>query len=145
MKKILIVDDRYEVQELLKVTFQFSDYQLFFADNGLDALEIIRSEHPHAILMDIMMPNSYLDGLELCRHLKANSATAGIAVILLSAKGQKEDIETGLATGADDYVTKPFSPIALLQKVEQALLKKSEFFRETTKRPDTTSLHCPRA
>jgi two-component system, OmpR family, phosphate regulon response regulator PhoB len=140
MKKILIVDDRYEVQELLKVTFEFSGYQLLFAENGLDALEIIRTEQPHAILMDIMMPNSHIDGLELCRRLKANSATADIAIILLSAKGQKEDIETGLAAGADDYVTKPFSPIALLQKVEQVLLKKSKVFRETPQRPGTALL-----
>ncbi len=140
MKKILIVDDRYEVQELLKVTFDFSDYQLFFAENGLDALEIIRVEHPQVILMDIMMPNSQIDGLELCRSLKANPATADIAIILLSAKGQKEDIEIGLAAGADDYVTKPFSPIALLQKVEQALSKNSKIFCETPQQSGQATL-----
>jgi CheY-like chemotaxis protein len=143
MKKILIVDDRYEVQELLKVTFEYSGYQLFFAENGPDALEIVRVEHPQAILMDIMMPSSNMDGLELCRRLKVNRATADIIIILLSAKGQKEDIEIGLAAGADDYVTKPFSPIALLQKVEQALGENSKAFRETPRRPGHALLSRP--
>jgi CheY-like chemotaxis protein len=66
-----------------------------------------------------MMPESELDGLEVCRRLKADPVTAGITIILLSAKAKREDIEAGLAAGADDYFIKPFSPVALMQRIEK--------------------------
>ena len=123
MEKILIVDDQVEVHELLKVTLEIGDYQVFFAEDGLQAIRIAQTEHPHIILLDIMMPDSEIDGLEVCRRLKADPVTANAAIILLSAKGQREDIEVGLAAGADDYVSKPFSPMALLDKIEKTLHK----------------------
>jgi two-component system phosphate regulon response regulator PhoB len=119
MKKILIVDDQPQVQELLKVTFEFDDYHITFAEDGYQAIQSVRTERPDIILLDIMMPDSELDGLEVCRHLKADPITAGITIILLSAKAKREDIETGLAAGADDYFIKPFSPVALMQRIEK--------------------------
>jgi len=121
MKKILIVDDQVEVRELVQVTLEIGDYQILVAENGQQAIEIAQAEHPDIILLDIMMPGSNIDGLQACRHLKEDPATADITIVMLSAKGQENDIEAGRAAGADDYFTKPFSPIALIEKVESVL------------------------
>ncbi len=121
MKKILIVDDQVEVRELVEVTLEIGDYQILSAENGQQAVEIAQAEHPDIILLDIMMPGSDVDGLEACRRLKTDPATSDITIVLLSAKGQESDIEAGKAAGANDYFTKPFSPIALIEKVEQVM------------------------
>lgn len=123
MDKILIVDDRPEVQELLQVTLEIGDYHILFAEDGWQALDLAYTEHPDIILLDIMMPDSEIDGLEVCRRLKADPATVGTPIILLSAKGRQDDIEAGMAAGADDYVTKPFSPIDLISRIERKLRK----------------------
>jgi len=123
MKKVLIVDDQPQIKELLKVTLEVVNYQILFADGGHQALQLAQTEHPDVMLLDIMMPDSAIDGLEVCRRIKASPFTADINVILLSAKGQREDVEAGLAAGADDYVTKPFSPVALIQKLERGFQK----------------------
>lgn len=122
MKKILIVDDQEEVRELVKVTLEIGDYQIITAKNGQQAIETAQAEHPDIILMDIMMPGSNVDGLEACRRLKSDPQTADITIVILSAKGQEDDIKAGRAAGADDYFAKPFSPIALIEKVEQVLV-----------------------
>jgi two-component system phosphate regulon response regulator PhoB len=121
MKKILIVDDQIEVRELVQVTLEIGDYQILTAENGQQAIEIAQAEHPDIILLDIMMPGSDIDGLEACRRLKADPATANITIVMLSAKGQESDIFAGNSAGADDYFTKPFSPIALIEKVEEVM------------------------
>jgi two-component system phosphate regulon response regulator PhoB len=121
MKKVLIVDDQPQVKDLLRVTLEVVNYQILFADGGHEALHLAHAEHPDVMLLDIMMPDSDIDGLEVCRQLKASPCTADINVILLSAKGQREDVEAGLAAGADDYITKPFSPVALIQKLEKSV------------------------
>lgn len=120
MKKILIVDDQIEVRELVQVTLEIGDYEILSAQNGQQALEIAQAEHPDLILLDIMMPGS-IDGLEVCRRLKSNLATADIIVVVLSAKGQEIDIAIGKQVGADAYFTKPFSPIALIEKIEAVI------------------------
>ena len=121
MKKILIVDDQVEVRELVQVTLEIGDYEILKAENGQQALEIAQAEHPDIILLDIMMPGSAIDGIEACRRLKADPRTAKITIVMLSAKGQEIDIETGKIAGADHYFTKPFSPIALIEKVEAVI------------------------
>ena len=121
MKKILIVDDQIEVRELVQVTLEIGDYQILSAENGQQAIDIAQAEHPDIILMDIMMPGSEVDGLEACRRLKADSATNDITIVMLSAKGQESDVDAGRVAGADDYFTKPFSPIALIEKVEAVI------------------------
>ncbi|MBI1880757.1 MAG: response regulator [Chloroflexi bacterium] len=118
MKKILIVDDQPQVRELVAATLQMGDYQIFFAENGPQALEIAQTEHPDIILLDIMLYRSDLDGLEVCRRLKKDPATKDIRIILLTASGQKRDVEAGKVAGADAYITKPFSPVALMKKIE---------------------------
>jgi DNA-binding response OmpR family regulator len=127
LKKILIVDDHPEIRELLTITFARDDYQIFSAANGQQAIEIAQAEHPHVILLDIMMPGSKIDGLEVCRRLKADPATADIIIIIVSAKYQERDIEAGLAVGADRYVVKPFLPTVLKRNVEEELRKRRPY------------------
>jgi CheY-like chemotaxis protein len=121
MRKILIVDDQPAVRELVKVTLEEGSYQIFSAQNGQEALEIARAKHPDIILLDIKMPGSGVSGLEVCRYLKEDSTTANIYIIIISASGQKDDIEAGIIAGANDYFTKPFSPIALINKIESVV------------------------
>jgi len=121
VKKILIADDQDEIRELLQVTLEFDDYQVFTAGNKQQALEIAQAEHPALILLDVMMPGSNEAGLEVCRELKNNPTTADITIIIISAKGQQNDIEAGKEAGADAYFVKPFSPIALIRQVEAVM------------------------
>lgn len=120
MKKILIVDDQLEVRELVEVTLRVEDYEILTAGNGQEAVEIVREKKPDLIIMDIMMPGE-VDGLEATRILKNDPETTGCQIIILTAKGQKDDVERGRDAGADDYFTKPFSPLELIKKVEGAL------------------------
>jgi len=120
MKKILIVDDRLEVRELVEVTLRVKDYQILQASSGEEALEIVKIEKPNLILMDIMMPGG-IDGLEATRILKKDPETKDCTIIILTAKGQKTDREKGFEAGAEDYFVKPFSPLDLIKKVEEVL------------------------
>ena len=120
MKKILIVDDQPEVRELVSVTLEIGMYEIFAAENGARALDVVRTEQPDLVLLDIMMPDG-LDGIEVCRQIKSSEATQAITVILLTAKGQEADVQAGYDAGADGYFVKPFSPLELIQKVEDVL------------------------
>jgi len=119
MKKVLIVDDEEKVRRLIETTLSIGDFQIFQAKDGEEALKIAQEEKPTLILLDIMMPG--IDGFEVCKRLKSNSETKSSYIIMLTAKGQKQDIEKGYAVGADDYFVKPFSPMELLNKVEKVL------------------------
>ena len=119
MKKILIVDDEERVRRLIETTLDIGDFQIFQAKDGEEALKIAQEEKPALILLDIMMPG--MDGFEVCKRLKNNSETKSSYIIMLTAKGQKQNIEKGYAVGTDDYFVKPFSPMELLNKIEQVL------------------------
>lgn len=121
MKKILIVDDQPEVRELVSVTLEIGPYDLLTAENGDQALDIARREMPDLILLDIQMPGGKLDGIEVCRLLKRDSRTQGIYIVMLTAKGQDWDRQIGYDAGANDYFVKPFSPLELMDKVEEVL------------------------
>lgn len=121
MRKILIVDDQPAVRELVRVTLEVGNYQIFSAQNGQEALEIARAKHPDVILLDIKMPGSSVSGLEVCRYLKEDPTTVNIYIIIISASGQRDDIAAGALAGADDYFTKPFSPTALINKIENVV------------------------
>lgn len=121
MKKILIVDDQAEVRELVEVTLRIGPYEISQASSGDEALIITRSERPDLVLLDVMMPNSPVDGFEVCRQIKSDPATRNINVVMITARGQEADIEMGRQAGADDYFTKPFSPLQLMNKVEEIL------------------------
>ncbi len=120
MKKILIVDDRAEVRELVEVTLRSSEYISLQAESGEKAIEIAKAERPHLIIMDIMMPGG-IDGLETTRILKGDPETRESVIIMLTAKGQEIDREEGFKAGADDYFIKPFSPLDLIRKVDEVL------------------------
>jgi len=120
MKKILIVDDRSEVRELVKVTLRSDDYQVIEVESGEKAVEIARSEKPDLIIMDIMMPGG-MDGLETTHIIKNDPETKDCQIVMLTAKGQQIDMENGFEVGADDYFVKPFSPLELIRKVEEIL------------------------
>lgn len=116
-QKLLIVDDHDALRALLKMTLEFSDFDLIEAINGQQALAMVEKDVPDVVILDIMMPGE-IDGIAVCRQIKDNPATAHIKVILLSAKGQTEDIRIGGDAGADAYFVKPFSPMSLLESIE---------------------------
>ena len=105
-KKILVADDDPNVLFLMTALLSKSRYQVVQAVDGTQALELARSLHPHLMVLDVMMPG--IDGFEVCRTVKSEAATSGIKVIMVTAKTSGKDIETGLAAGADHYITKPF-------------------------------------
>ena len=116
---ILVVDDDPVIQKLLSVNFEMEGYRVITASDGIEGLERIRDDAPDLVLLDVMMPR--MDGLAVARQLKSDPATKKIPVLLLSAKAQSSDIHGGLDAGADDYVTKPFDPLELLDKVAALL------------------------
>jgi two-component system phosphate regulon response regulator PhoB len=117
--KILVVEDEAPIQELLQFNLERSKYRVTVVDSGEEALETAEKLMPDLILLDIMLPGA--DGLEVCKRLKNNSKTQHIPIIMLTALCEEADIVTGLELGADDYVTKPFSPRVLLARVKAAL------------------------
>lgn len=119
---VLVVDDDPVIQKLLQVNFEMEGYIVMTASDGLEGVERARAETPDVIICDIMMPR--MDGLEVTRTLKGDPATAGIPILLLSAKAQQADVAAGQTSGADDYVTKPFDPLDLLQRVATLLDRK---------------------
>lgn len=116
-RKLLIVDDIGELRRLLRLTLGYGVYRIYEADNGRDALELARSLVPDVMVLDVMLPGG-MSGFEVCQAIKADAALKSIFVVLLSARGQKEDIERGMAAGADAYVVKPFSPAHLIEVIE---------------------------
>ncbi len=116
---VLVVDDDPVIQRLLRVNFEMEGYEVIVASDGMDGLERARAEHPDIVVLDIMMPK--MSGLEVAKALKADPDTAWIPVLLLSAKAQEADLRAGDESGADGYLTKPFDPLQLLQRVEELL------------------------
>ena len=119
-KKILVVDDEIHIVQIVKFNLEKrGGYEVLTAKNGEEGLEIARSEKPDLILSDVMMPK--MSGFEFCEALKKDDEIKLIPFIILTAKGQENDIKTGEELGVDDYITKPFSPKALLEKVAEIL------------------------
>lgn len=118
-ENILIVDDEEDVLELVKYNLNKNGYGIETATTGEQALTKARAKLPDLIILDLMLPG--IDGLEVCRKLKSDSKTQNIPVIMLTAKGEEADIVTGLELGADDYITKPFSPKVLVARVRRIL------------------------
>lgn len=118
--RILIVDDHNEIRRLLRFTFQTTGHRIYEAANGQDALRLARRKRPDLVLLDVMMPGG-LDGFEVCRHLKGDPLMAETKVLLLTARGQAGDFLAGHGAGADGYLVKPFSPLALIDLAENLL------------------------
>lgn len=128
--KILIVEDDADIRELLQYSLGREGYEVAAAPDGKAALPAARRLVPDLVLLDLMLPGS--DGLEVCRQLRADRATAGAAIIMVTAKGEESDVVLGLGLGADDYVLKPFKTNELLARVK-AVLRRT---REDTRLPD---------
>lgn len=118
-KRILVVDDEIYIVHILEFSLTMEGYQVLTAADGEEAMRLIEQERPDLVVLDIMMPK--MDGYEVCRRLRQDEQLKGIPVILLSAKGRAVDREVGLQAGADDYITKPFSPRKLLEKIRDLL------------------------
>ncbi|MGH7681618.1 MAG: response regulator [Candidatus Eiseniibacteriota bacterium] len=117
--KILVVDDEIYIVHILDFSLGMEGYEVITALDGEQALEKLKSDRPDLIVLDIMMPK--LDGYEVCKAIKSDPETRQIPVILLSAKGRNVDQKLGFDVGADDYITKPFSPRKLVERINQLL------------------------
>lgn len=115
---VLIVDNQPDIRRLVRMTLEIGGIDIYEADSGASSLEMVARFKPHIVLMDIMMPGQ-IDGLAACRRIKDDPGLAMIKVVILSARGQAADLEAGSAAGADAYLTKPFSPLQLLDKVSE--------------------------
>ena len=119
MPTILVVDDEPPILELVRYTLEDEQIRVLEAADGVQALEVAHAARPDLILLDVQMPR--LDGLEVCRRLRADTALRGTRIVMLTAAGQDADRARGLAAGADEYLTKPFSPLALFTLVRSLL------------------------
>ena len=117
--RILVVDDEVYIVHILDFSLGMEGYEVVTALDGEQALEKVAQQKPDLIVLDIMMPK--LDGYETCKALKSREETRDIPVILLSAKGRNVDQKTGFEVGADDYITKPFSPRKLVERINAIL------------------------
>lgn len=122
-KKILIVEDEKDILELVKLYLERDGYRTSTAVTGVEALKQVKSEHPDLVILDLMLAE--LDGLEVCKRIRADPQTAMTPIIMLTAKTEESDQIVGLELGADDYITKPFSPKALVARVK-ALFRRLE-------------------
>jgi len=120
---ILVVDDEEDILELVRYNLARNHYRVEEASTGEEAISKARTALPDLIVLDLMLPG--VDGLEVCKILKNDPQTSHIPILMLTAKGEEADIVTGLELGADDYVTKPFSPRVLMARVKAAIRRKA--------------------
>jgi len=121
MSKVLIVEDDASTAELIKFTLEGKGYDILLAGDGGEAVKKVRTDMPDLIILDIMLPT--MDGFQVCQILKHNQAYQKIPIIILSAKIKKEDVDKGFETGADDYITKPFDPKHLMERIQLFISK----------------------
>lgn len=122
-EKIIIVDDEEHIRELLKFNLENSGYSTIYADNGIDALKLIKSERPQLILLDLMIPG--MDGYDVCKEVRKDTNISTTPIIMITAKGEEFDKVLGLELGADDYITKPFSIREILARIKAVLRRTS--------------------
>jgi DNA-binding response OmpR family regulator len=116
---VLAADDDEDILELIRLRLSRSGYELLLARDGTEALALARERKPDLALLDVAMPG--LNGFDIAAALKADAETAQITIVMLTARAQKNDVAQGFAAGADDYITKPFSPQALQARVTELL------------------------
>lgn len=119
MPKILVAEDERDIRELIGFTLRYAGLEVILTSNGVEAVEQAKSEQPDLIMLDVRMPK--MTGYEACRALKEDPATSEIPIVFLSAKGQEVEIEEGLASGALEYIVKPFAPDELATQVKGIL------------------------
>ncbi len=121
-KRILLVDDEVDFIEVLRIRLEDNNYEVIVAYDGEEGLERAEKEEPDLIILDIMLPK--ISGFDVCRKLKIDENFKNIPIVMLSAKFQANDIKFGMAMGADAYITKPFEPQVLIEKMRELLSKK---------------------
>ena len=122
--KLLVVDDEEDILQLVRYNLTKEGYDIICVTTGEEATRRAKVDQPDLILLDLMLPG--VDGFEVCRQLKRDESTAAIPIVMLTAKGEDTDIVTGLELGADDYITKPFSPKVLLARIRAVLRRRSQ-------------------
>lgn len=115
MKKVLVVDDEVFIRKMIEARLKPAGIAVIQAQNGMEAVEKAASEMPDLIIMDVMMPK--MDGFKACEAIRSNPAVSGIPILMLTARGQAADMEKAMALGIIEYITKPFSPKDLADKV----------------------------
>jgi two-component system, OmpR family, alkaline phosphatase synthesis response regulator PhoP len=123
-EKILIVDDEKDIVKMIDYNLKKEGYRTVLCYDGQDALDAVRKEHPDLVVLDLMLPE--VDGFDVCKALKKEPSTAKIPIIMLTAKAQESDKVVGLELGADDYMTKPFSPRELVARIKAVLRRTLE-------------------
>jgi two-component system phosphate regulon response regulator PhoB len=118
-RTVLVVEDEQDLLDLLRYNLARDGYRVLTAESGETGLRLARTERPDLVLLDLMLPG--MDGLEVCRALKGGKDTADLPIVMLTAKGEESDIVAGLELGADDYITKPFSPRVLIARLKAVL------------------------
>lgn len=118
-KKILVVDDEPNVIRTLMFVLKKEGYDVFSAEDGEEAISMVRESKPDLMFLDVMMPKK--NGYEVCQELKGDSGLNDIHIVILSAKGQEADKEKALTLGADEFMTKPFSPVGVVDRVKALL------------------------
>lgn len=123
-EKILIIEDDDDIQELVRNILTMNGYKVTSSFDGVEYKKLIKSDLPDLIILDLMLPE--LDGFDVCRNLKKDPDTRDIPIIMLTCKGEYEDIATGFEIGADDYITKPFSTKVLLGRIREIMSIKNK-------------------
>lgn len=121
MPKIVIAEDEPDIRELIAFTLRYAGYEVITGSNGEEGYELTKREHPDLVMFDVRMPK--MTGYDACKKIKADPEIAHIPVIFLSAKGQENEIEQGLAAGAEEYLLKPFAPDQLAERVKAIVAK----------------------
>ena len=121
MAKIVIAEDEPDIRELIAFTLRFAGYEVITGSNGEEGYQLTKSERPDLVMLDVRMPK--LTGYEACKRIKSEPERAATPVIFMSAKGQENEIEQGLAAGAEEYLLKPFAPDQLVDRVKAVLAK----------------------
>ncbi|MEO7404475.1 MAG: response regulator [Burkholderiales bacterium] len=116
--KLLIVEDQPDIRKLIRMTLEFEGYDLLEAENGAEGLHIAQAARPVIVLLDVMMPGE-LDGYQVCERIKQDPSLKGTRVIMLTARGQQTDLDQGRKAGCDAYLTKPFSPLELIDTIDR--------------------------
>jgi len=140
-KKILIIDDTELMVKLVTDILTQEGYEVVFANNGADGIQMIMAQKPDLVLLDVIMPG--LDGFEVCKLLREDESNNLIPIIILTAQGNEDDKLTGLELGADDYITKPFNPRELVSRVKNTLLRiqRNRWANPLTGLPGNNEIH----
>ena len=120
MATVVIAEDDRDIRELVELILQEDGYTTVPVSDGLGALTACRATHPDVVLLDVSMPGE-LTGLEVCRRIRSDEDLGGVRVMLLTARAREEDVHSGYAAGADDYLVKPFTPRELTRRIEELL------------------------